>query len=229
MSTVIITGANGNLGLVATDHLLSAGYRVIAITGSGGAGKLPDHPGLILKEADLGDEQKTTALVTSLTDHYPDITAAVLLVGGFAVGALQQTSDIMLESMIRMNFHTAFHMVRPLFSFFETRKEGGQFILIGSRPALDAREGTAFFAYSLSKAMVVKLAGFVNAEGWRKNITASVIVPATIDTPANRKAMPEADFTRWVSPIHIAEAIAFCMSDAGRNVQDNILFIGKPS
>ena len=229
MSTVIITGANGNLGLVVTSHLLSAGYRVIAITGPGGAGQLPDHAGLIRVEADLGDEQKSDALVTSLTDHYSDITAAVLLVGGFAMGTLHQTSDVMLESMIRMNFHTAFHMVRPLFSFFEATKEGGRFILIGSRPALHAIEGTAFFAYSLSKAMVVKLAEFVNAEGWRKNITASVIVPATIDTPANRKAMPDADFTRWVSPIHIAEAIAFCLSDAGKNLQDNILFIGKPS
>jgi NAD(P)-dependent dehydrogenase (short-subunit alcohol dehydrogenase family) len=228
MSTVIITGANGNLGLVVTQHLLSSGYRVIAISGPGGAGFMPDHSSLITVEADLGDEQQTAALVTSLAEQYPDIRAAVLLVGGFAMGSLQQTSDAALEEMIRLNYYTAYHMVRPLFSFFEASKEGGKFILIGSRPALFHWEGTAFFAYSLSKAMVVSLAGFINAEGANKNITASVIVPATIDTPANRKAMPQADFTRWVPPVHIAESIAFCLSEAGKHLQENILVIGRP-
>lgn len=229
MSTVIITGANGNLGLVVTEHLLSVGYRIIAITGPGGAGQLPGHSSLITVEADLDDEHKTDGLVTSLPDQYPDIRAAVLLVGGFAMGRLQQTSDEMLEHMIRLNFYTAFHMVRPLFSWFEKSKAGGQFILIGSRPALIPHEGTAFFGYSLSKAMVVGLAGYINAEGADKNITASVIVPTTIDTQTNRKAMPQADFTRWVPPVHIAESIAFCLSGAGKNLQNNILFLGKPS
>lgn len=223
MSTIIITGANGNLGLVVAGHLLSAGYRVIAITGQGGAGQLPDHSGLTTVEEDLGDEQKTAALVTSLADQYPDIRAAVLLVGGFAMGSLQQTTDAKLEEMLRLNYYTAFHMVRPLFSFFQTRKEGGQFILIGSRPALAPHEGTAFFAYSLSKAMVVKLAEFINAEGADKNITASVIVPTTIDTPANRKAMPEADFSRWIPPENIAEVISFCLTNTGKRIHDHIV------
>jgi NAD(P)-dependent dehydrogenase (short-subunit alcohol dehydrogenase family) len=227
MSTIIITGANGNLGLVVTQHLISAGYQVIAVTGPGGAGQLPGHSRLYTVEVDLSDEQKTGRLVSSLTDQYPDIQAAVLLVGGFAMGALQQTSDGMMESMIRLNFYTAFHMVRPLFSYFETKKDGGQFVLIGSRPALISSEGTSFFAYSMSKTMVVKLAEFINAEGTNKKITASVIVPTTIDTPANRKAMPEADFSKWIPPGSIAEAIAFCLSDTGRMMHDHVMKIYK--
>lgn len=227
MPTIIITGANGNLGLVVTQHLISTGYHVVAVTGPGGAGQLPAHNNLETVEVDLNDEQKTGTLIASLTGQYTDIQAAVLLVGGFAMGTLQQTSDAMLDTMIRLNFYTAFHMVRPLFSCFETKKDGGQFLLIGSRPAINAPEGTSFFAYSLSKAMVIKLAEFINAEGAAKNITASVIIPTTIDTPANRKAMPNADFSRWIPPGSIAEAIAFCLTDTGKMMHDHIMKIYK--
>ncbi|HNS18364.1 MAG TPA: SDR family NAD(P)-dependent oxidoreductase [Bacteroidales bacterium] len=227
MPTIIITGANGNLGLVVTEHLLNSGYQVIAITGPGGAGQLTAHRGLVVHEADLMDEEQTGNLVATVTDRYPDVVAAVLLVGGFATGKLQHTSDRMLEDMIRLNFHSAFHMVRPMVSFFEHKPEGGQFILIGSRPAINSSEGINFFAYSLSKAMVVKLAEFIDAEGRDKKIRAAVIVPGTIDTPANRRAMPDADFTRWVPPQNIAETIAFCLSETGKMLQHRVMIIDK--
>ncbi|MDD5694876.1 MAG: SDR family NAD(P)-dependent oxidoreductase [Bacteroidales bacterium] len=226
MPTIIITGANGNLGQVVTNHLLNDRYQVIAITGPGGAGQLPAHPGLIAFEADLADEEKTTDLVASLVSEYPDIQAAILLVGGFATGKLQETRDRMLEDMIRLNFHSAFHIVRPMMYFFERKPEGGQFILIGSRPGINPSEGTHFFAYALSKSMVLKLAEFVNAEGKDKKIKASVIVPGTIDTPANRKAMPNADFSKWVPPLRIAEAIAFCLTKTGKMLNDHVMKIG---
>lgn len=223
MPTIIITGANGNLGQVVTSYLLSLHYRVIAVTGPGGAGSLPPHSHLIIDEVDLANEQKTTSYIRSVTSQFPDIQAGVLLVGGFAMGRLAETSDQMLEDMIRLNFHTAFHIVRPLFSFFESKPDGGQFILIGSRPGLYPSEGTAFFAYSFSKSMVIRLAEFINAEGAGKHITASVIAPSTIDTPATRAAMPEADFSKWIPPSAIAEAIAFSLTGAGRTMHGHVM------
>ena len=77
----------------------------------------------------------------------------------------------------------------------------------------------------MSKTMVLRLAEFINAEGRDKNIRATVIVPGTIDTQANRRAMPDADFTRWVPPLRIAQAIAFCLSDAGRTLAENVMKI----
>jgi NAD(P)-dependent dehydrogenase (short-subunit alcohol dehydrogenase family) len=71
--------------------------------------------------------------------------------------------------------------------------------------------------------MVFKLAEFINAEGKGKNVTATVIVPSVIDTEANRKAMPDADFSAWVKPDDIAEAIAFCLTPAGRTVREHII------
>ena len=127
--------------------------------------------------------------------------------------------------MIALNFYTAFHIVRPLLAHFLEKKHGGQFILVGSRPGLNAADGKDFFAYSLSKAMIFKLAEFINAEGKDKGVTATVIVPSTINTEANRKAMPNADFSKWVPAENIADAIAFSLSGTGKMLRDNVIKI----
>jgi NAD(P)-dependent dehydrogenase (short-subunit alcohol dehydrogenase family) len=225
MATIILTGANGNLGLTVTNHLLSKGYRVVAVTGPGGAGNLPSHIDLVQYEVDLKDEQATRDFILGITQEFSDIQAAVMLVGGFAMGKLQETTNQLLRDMIELNFYSAYHIVRPLFTCFEKTPDGGQFILIGSRPGLNAADGTNYFAYSFSKSMVAKLAEFINEEGKDKNIKATLIVPATIDTPANRQAMPEADFSRWVPPGAIAETISFCLSETGCMLRQNIIKI----
>jgi NAD(P)-dependent dehydrogenase (short-subunit alcohol dehydrogenase family) len=225
MPTIILTGANGNLGLSVTERLLNDGHRVIATVGPSGAGELPVNPKLETASLDLLDDRATGAFVQSAASKYPDLQAAVLLVGGFAMGKLADTTPELLDRMIRLNFHTAFHVVRHLLPHFLSRPEGGQFILVGSRPGLDAAAGKDFFAYSLSKAMVFKLAEFINAEGKSRNITATVIVPSTIDTPANRQAMPGADFSSWTPPQNIADAISFVLSETGRMMRETVIKI----
>jgi len=91
--------------------------------------------------------------------------------------------------------------------------EGGRIILIGARPALFANEGKNAVAYALSKSLVFKLAELLNAEGQSKKVITTVIVPGTIDTAANRNAMPEADFSQWVNPEAIAETMLFLCSE----------------
>ena len=115
------------------------------------------------------------------------------------MGNIKDTTKSDLDKMINLNFYTAFHIVRPLLAHFMSRPgSGGQFVLIGSRPGIIASTGKEFFPYSMSKAMIFKLAEFINAEGKDKEVTATVIVPSTIDTEANRRSMP----TRrgWLSP-----------------------------
>ena len=73
--------------------------------------------------------------------------------------------------------------------------------------------------------MIFKLADFINAEGKDKGVTATVIVPSTIDTEANRKAMPGADFSKWVPAKNIADAISFSLSETGRMLRENIVKI----
>lgn len=223
MKSIIITGANGGLGLSVTEKLIGEGYNVIAATGKMGAGQLPSHRQLSWREVDLLDEKAAELFVAEALHSAPDLDAAVLLVGGFAMGKLTETTKAELEKMIDLNFYSAYHLVRPLLKHFLERPEGGRFILVGSRPGLDAAAGKDFFAYSLSKAMIFKLAEFINAEGKGKNVTATVIVPSTIDTEANRKAMPNADFSKWVTPKAIADTIAFYLSDEGRMIREGIV------
>jgi NAD(P)-dependent dehydrogenase (short-subunit alcohol dehydrogenase family) len=174
-------------------------------------------------EADLLSEKDTEDLAARVLRDYDDLDSAVLLVGGFAMGKLADTSNEDLDKMIRLNFYTALNVVRPLLRHFLQRPGGGRFVLVGSRPGLDAAAGKDFFAYSLSKAMVFKLAEFIDAEGKGKNVDAVVIVPSTIDTEANRKAMPDADFSKWVTPEVIAETISFYLSPEGRMIREAIV------
>jgi NAD(P)-dependent dehydrogenase (short-subunit alcohol dehydrogenase family) len=225
MSSLIITGANGNLGLAVVNRLLMDGYQLLAATGQFGAGELPEHKNLIINQVDLLKEDEAQKFVESSIKNHPDIRAGVLLVGGFAMGKLTDTDKAGLERMIDLNFFTAYNVVRPMLKHFLNLPAGGQFILIGSRPGLHAEAGKDFFAYSLSKAMIFKLADFINAEGKDKSVTASVIVPSTIDTEANRRAMAGADFTRWVPAEKIADAIAFCLSETGIMLRENVLKI----
>jgi NAD(P)-dependent dehydrogenase (short-subunit alcohol dehydrogenase family) len=225
MASLIITGANGNLGLTVVNRLLKDGFHLLAVSGRAGAGKLPHNEKLQISEVDLLNEEETQKFAETSIKINPDIQAAVLLVGGFAMGKLAETKKADLDKMINLNFYTAFHLVRPLLSHFLSRPQGGQFILVGSRPGLNAADGKDFFAYSLSKAMIFRLAEYINAEGKDKGVTATVIVPSTIDTEANRKAMPNADFTRWVPAGNIADAISFSLSETGRMLRESVIRI----
>ncbi|MCK9398683.1 MAG: SDR family NAD(P)-dependent oxidoreductase [Bacteroidales bacterium] len=223
MASLIITGANGNLGLAVVHRLLKDGYHILAASGHGGAGNLPHHEKLEIREVDLLNEEEARNFAKIVLQCNTDLQAAILLVGGFAMGKLADTGKADLDKMINLNFYTAYHLVRPLLSHFISRPQGGQFILVGSRPGLNAADGKDFFAYSMSKAMIFKLADFINAEGKDKSVTATVIVPSTIDTETNRKSMPGADFSKWVPAENIADAISFSLSDTGRMMRESVI------
>jgi NAD(P)-dependent dehydrogenase (short-subunit alcohol dehydrogenase family) len=224
MSSIIITGANGGLGIAVTSRLVEEGHQVLAVTGESGAGPLAKIKNLTSFQVDLMNQDQAESFVNKAI-MTTDLNAAVLLVGGFAMGKLTDTRKEDLEKMIGLNFYSAFNIVKPLMKHFLSRPEGGRFILVGSRPGLDASAGKDFFAYSLSKAMVFKLAEFINAEDKEKKVDATVIVPSTIDTEANRKAMPDADFSKWVTPDGIARAISFYLSPEGRMIKEAVVKI----
>jgi NAD(P)-dependent dehydrogenase (short-subunit alcohol dehydrogenase family) len=225
MPSLIITGANGNLGISVVNRLLRDGYNVVAASGRSGPGNLPDHTNLEVHEVDLLNEKEAMAFATRTIQENPDLQAAVLLVGGFAMGKLADTNKAALEKMIDLNFYSAYHIARALLPHFLGRPQGGRFIFVGSRPGLNAADGKDFFAYSLSKAMIFKLAEFINAEGKGKDVTATVVVPSTIDTETNRKSMPDADFSKWVPAENIADAISFSLSETGRMMRESVLKI----
>ncbi len=224
MQTILITGANGNLGLEIVNTLNQKGYGICAAVGGG---NLPDdfmQKTLDHRSVNLTDEVETGQYVKNITQQFPGLNAAVLLVGGFVAGGIKDTDSAAIDKQIALNFKTSYFIVRPLLEHFE-KNGGGQFILIGARPALQAEAAKNLVAYSLSKSLVFHLAEIINATGKGKGITASVIVPSTIDTAANRNAMPDADFSKWVKAGDIAETIAFLLSEPGKNLRESVLKI----
>jgi NAD(P)-dependent dehydrogenase (short-subunit alcohol dehydrogenase family) len=143
-------------------------------------------------------------------------------VGGFAMGDIAGTSTGDIMKQYKLNFETAYNMVRPI--FIEMKKQNtGRIFLVGSRPGLDATSGKGMIAYGLAKSLVFRLAELMNEEGKAHNIVTSVIIPGTIDTPQNRLAMPDADFSKWVSAEEIANTISFFCSEGARSIREPLI------
>jgi NAD(P)-dependent dehydrogenase (short-subunit alcohol dehydrogenase family) len=150
------------------------------------------------------------------------IDAALLLVGGYAGGNIDATDGTLLKKMMTLNFETAYYVARPVFQQM-VQQGGGRIVLVASKTALVNEAGKNNVAYALSKFLLTKLADLLNAEGNGKNVVVSVIAPSTIDTELNRKSMPDADFSKWVTPVAIADAIFFLVSEKGSVLRDPIL------
>lgn len=222
MKTVLITGANGNLGLAVTNHFLEKGYRVVAtvIDASMQQG-FPAHDNLDLHVVDLSNESAAHDLVMTLIRQYSVIDAALLLVGGFAMGDIHTTTSTDIDRQITLNFKTAYHVARPVFGQMKEQKTG-RIVFIGARPALEAVQGKGLIAYGLSKSLLFKLAEYLNEDAKGTNVTATVVAPSTLDTPLNRKSMPETDPSVWVKPTDLAGILEFIVSEKSAPLREPV-------
>lgn len=211
----LVTGANGGLGTHVTKALLDAGYTV--------AGLSPDirpsdfnYPHFTAVPATLDSLAAAKKAVDSVIARYGKIDVLAHLVGGFAGGqSVAETDDATFQRMFDMNLNSAFHILRAVIP--QMRKAGGgRIIAIGSRAA--ENPGPAVGAYSASKAALVSLMKTVALENKDAGITANTILPETMDTPANRKAMPGADTSKWVQPSSVASLIVWLAGDEGKDV-----------
>lgn len=221
--TVLITGASGNLGKATVHKFISDGYKVIATVTPGKSLGYSVDGECYEYEADLTNEQSVNSVIKEILSTHSTLDAALLLVGGFAAGNIKKTDWNALKEMFAVNFETAYFVARPVFDHMLAQPDGGKLIFVGARPALRPKDGKNSLAYALSKTLVFKLADILNAEGASHNVTASVIVPSTIDTDANRKAMPDKDFSTWVKPEDIADAMAFLCSGSAAPLRETVL------
>ena len=215
--TVLITGAGGNLGRAVVERFLADSYQVIATIRPGSKGNF-SNPGVKRVGIDLTNERA----VGKCVDDIAELNAAILLAGGFAMGSLAETDGDALDKMIRINFHTAYFAARPVIKKMMNQPLGGRIVLVGSKAALQPG-GKSMVAYDLSKSLLFRFAEILNAEGASKNVVTHVVAPSIIDTPENRTSMPDADFTKWVTPQQIADVMAFACSEKGSVLRDAIL------
>jgi Dehydrogenases with different specificities (related to short-chain alcohol dehydrogenases) len=224
MKTVLITGASGNLGKAAVEKFTSEGYHIIATVSPGKALGFDVGNNVTTAAVDMSNEKDVESLINTISATQ-SIDAALLLVGGYASGSIKDTDEKALEKMFSLNFHTTYFAARAIFAQMTRQKQGGRIIFVGARPALSAQVGKSSLAYGLSKSLIFKLAEYLNAEGADQNIVSHVIVPSIIDTPQNRAAMPKANFSDWVKPEEIANAMVTLCSEGSSSFRETILKI----
>jgi NAD(P)-dependent dehydrogenase (short-subunit alcohol dehydrogenase family) len=156
------------------------------------------------------------ALVDGILARFGRLDVLAHTVGGFAGGqSVADTDDATFQRMFDLNVNSFLHILRA--SIPPLRKSGsGRIIAIGSRAAVEPGAGVG--AYSASKAAMVSLVKTVAAENRDAAVTANAILPGTMDTPANRMAMPGADFSKWVQPANVAGLAVWLASDAARDI-----------
>lgn len=223
MKTAIVTGATGNLGQAVIKKFIEEGYVVTGTVIPGDTTEL-DFPVDKFEKAivDLMDEAGADTFVKQMIEKNNIIDAAVLTVGGFATGKVAQTTTTNILQQYKLNFETAYNIARPVFEQM-LKQKNGRIFLIGSKPGLDSRNGKGMVAYTLAKSLIFRLAELMNEEAKGTNVVTTVVVPSTIDTPQNRQSMPEADFSNWVKPEAIADAIFFYTSNEAAVLREPVL------
>jgi NAD(P)-dependent dehydrogenase (short-subunit alcohol dehydrogenase family) len=211
----LITGGTGALGRVVSAAFVAAGAHVV-VTYVADA-ELPGFEAAVPKQGretakvDLTSRADVDALVARVVATHGRVDVLLNLAGGFAPGAIIDTDDRDLDRLFAMNVKTAFLCTRAVLPAM-IRQKHGRVVNVSARPALAGGAGVS--AYAITKAGVAALTRAVADEVREHGITVNAIAPSTIDTPANRAAMPKADPSRWVKPEEIAATLVFLASDA---------------
>jgi NAD(P)-dependent dehydrogenase (short-subunit alcohol dehydrogenase family) len=217
---VLITGAKGGLGTFVTQAFLDAGATVVGASRSIAAADFP-HSSFFAMPAELSSAESTEKLSSEVVDRFQKIDALVHLVGGFAGGkSVAETDDATLARMFELNFRSAFHIVKAVIPQMR-RQRAGRILAVGSRAAVEPGPMTG--AYNASKAALVTLIRTIASENQDVCISANVVLPGTMDTPANRAANPQADFSKWVQPSQVAAMLVHLASDAAAQVNGAVI------
>lgn len=218
--TAVITGAKGGLGSYVTEAFLAAGATVAGVSRSIRPSDFAD-PRFLAMPAELSSRDAVRQLSAEAIAKLGRIDIVVHLVGGFAGGNhVETTDDATLDRMFDLNFRSAFHLIGAVVPHM--REQGsGRILAIGSRAAVEPSAGTA--AYSASKAALVALIRAVAAENADRGISANIVLPGTMDTPANRAGDPSADYSKWVQPSQVAALLVHLASDSAGQVSGAVI------
>ncbi|HET9492519.1 MAG TPA: SDR family NAD(P)-dependent oxidoreductase [Methylomirabilota bacterium] len=220
--TALVTGGTGALGQAVTRRLLAAGdtvwvpyvvdaerERLLAAVDTEQAGRL------VLERVDVADATALGRFVSGARARHGGIDALITLVGGFTGGTLLETDRASWDRMLDLNLTTVFTATRAIVPHMVAAGRG-RVVTIGSRAVVPPAGG--FIAYTVAKAAVIAFTQALAEELRGTRVTANCVLPSTMDTPANRAAMPTSDRKGWVSVDSVAAAIAFLASEDAAEV-----------
>jgi NAD(P)-dependent dehydrogenase (short-subunit alcohol dehydrogenase family) len=207
-ATVVISGGTGGLGTVVTQTMLEAGWSVVVpYRDQRELEHVERHERLELVEADLFDPDAATAVIAKASGK---LGALVNLVGGFsAAGRVHETPIEDFERQFKLNLRPTYLMCQAALP--RLLDGGGSIVCVSTRAAVRPFPGAA--GYISSKAAVLAFVDALAAEYTGDGVRANAILPSVIDTPANRSSEPDADHSRWVTPLEIARVIRFLCSE----------------
>jgi len=220
-STFLVTGGAGNLGRSVTEHLLGRGDRVAVPFHK------TDRPDALkpFKERfgdrlfefgmDLTTDRGAGEAVKRVVEWAGSLNGVAHIMGGYRGGAsIAETPVEEWDRMMSLNLRSAFLVARAAIPPMQSGG-GGALVFVSSRAALAGRAGRG--AYAVSKAALITLAETISEEYREDGIRANTILPGTVDTEDNRRAMPDADYARWTAPEEIARVVAFLTSEGARS------------
>jgi NAD(P)-dependent dehydrogenase (short-subunit alcohol dehydrogenase family) len=219
---VVVTGAAGNLGGAVARAFGSAGAKLTLVDRADGRlqrlfPELADSPRYFLANSvDLTDAESVQRMVDGTVEHFGRIDVLVNAAGGYRAGTpVHETPLETWDFMLNLNARSVFLTSRAVTPQM-LRQGYGKIISVAARAAERGRANMA--AYSVSKSAVMRLTESMAAELRDMSINVNCVLPSTIDTPANRQAMPDADYRRWVKPEVVAEVILFLASNSARTL-----------
>jgi len=214
--TIVMTGGTGGLGTALARRLIDEDVR-LAVTYL-----LPNEATefeeeivlgedrLFLRRVDAANASAVNEFMSDVNDLWGPIHGLASMVGGWAGGRdVEDTDDVRLERMLDLNLRSAFYTVRAALPYLK-KAEFGRIVLVGSRSAIDNPPGQA--AFNMAKAAVMALGRSVASELESTEVTASVLLPSVIDTPATRATLPYADYVNWPTPDEIAGVAEFLLT-----------------
>jgi NAD(P)-dependent dehydrogenase (short-subunit alcohol dehydrogenase family) len=212
---VFITGAKGGLGSVITQTFLEKGAQVVGASRHISATDFP-HPNFEAMTIDFTNAENVREAVAQIIARHGRIDILVHVVGGFAGGqSIETTTESTWNQMRDLNLTSAFHVLRETLPHLRKSKNA-RIVSIGS---LTAKEPHATLgAYVVFKSAMSMLIQTVAVENADSGLTANVVLPGTMDTAANRQAMPNEDFSKWVQLQDVADLVLWLASESSKHV-----------
>jgi NAD(P)-dependent dehydrogenase (short-subunit alcohol dehydrogenase family) len=217
---VLIAGGSGALGHTVVPAFLAAGARVVTADRNPSTDQTD---GRLALKADVADEADVRRLMDEIIQKLGRIDVLINLVGGFAPGRVEETDVALWQRMLTTNLTAAFLLSKAVLPHMVERRTG-RLLHVAAWAAVEPFPGAA--AYIVAKSGLLALIKVLALELKGSEVTVNGVLPTTIDTPGNRKTMPDADPSKWARPESIAQTLIFLASDEAIQINGATVPIG---
>ncbi|MEO5863725.1 MAG: SDR family NAD(P)-dependent oxidoreductase [Nitrospiraceae bacterium] len=217
---VLIAGGSGSLGQIVTPTFVKSGAQVITADRTPSSAQVV---GVSAMKADVTNEADVQRLVNDVIREAGHIDVLINLVGGFAMSRLEETDAALWQRMLTMNVTAAFLLSKAVLPHM-LKNGNGRIVHVAAWAAIEPFPGAA--AYLVSKSSLLALIKVLALELSGSGVTVNGVLPNTIDTPANRASMPQADPSTWTKLESIAETLLFLASGEAAQISGALIPIG---